>query len=267
MPGKIAGVMAWLWVFVAAEVTVYVIRRSRGFDVIEEILTAEYTGTLGRDGWAPYRKLENCLHQSCLGHFRVRCRKMLDVAVAGEARYPLAVRGVVRDALALRDRRDGMSAHGFAVARGRIEARPDRLLESRLTHGPNVRLQPTSMSSREVRPCREASQERTRRALHVSAASGGGADGLAGRAGDPSGCGEPEDVGREPVGLRERHAGDHHERDSNCTAAGARAGLVDGETPTLAPPVGSGARAGAHGASASRAAPARSTRAGSGLTR
>ena len=138
---RIGGRMAWLWVFVTAEVTVYVIRRSRGFDVIEEMLTAEYAGTLGRDGWAPYRKLEKCLHQSCLGHFRVRCRNMLEVAVAGEARYPLAVRGVLKGALALRDRRDGMSPHGFAVARGRLEARADRLLESRLTHGPNVRLQ------------------------------------------------------------------------------------------------------------------------------
>jgi transposase len=138
---KIAGLMAWLWAYVTAEVTVYVIRRSRGFDVIDEVLTAGFAGILGRDGWAPYRKLLGCAHQSCLGHFLVRVRDMLDVAVAGEARYPLAVRGVLKDALALRDRRDEMSGHGFAVARGRLEARADRLLESRLTHEPNVRLQ------------------------------------------------------------------------------------------------------------------------------
>jgi len=66
---------------------------------------------------------------------------MLDVAVAGEARYPLAVRRVLKAALALRDRRDEMSGHGLAVARGRLESRADGLLESRLTHGPNVRLQ------------------------------------------------------------------------------------------------------------------------------
>jgi transposase len=138
---KIAGLAAWLWVFVTEDVTVYAIRRSRGFDVIEEVLTVEYAGTLGRDGWAPYRKLVECTHQSRLGHFLVRVRNMLDVAVAGEARYPLAVRRVLKAALALRDRQGEISAHGFAVARGRIEARADRLLESRLTHGPNVRLQ------------------------------------------------------------------------------------------------------------------------------
>jgi transposase len=138
---KIAGAPAWLWAFVTEWITVYVIRRSRGFDVIAEILTAGFRGVLGRDGWAPYRKLLKCTHQTCLGHLLVRCRDMLDVAVAGQARYPLAVKSVLKAALALRDRRDEMSAHGFAVATGRIEARADRLLESRLTHEANVRLQ------------------------------------------------------------------------------------------------------------------------------
>jgi len=138
---KIGGLPAWLWAFVTERITVYVIRRSRGFDVIEEILTAEFKGVLGRDGWAPYRKLLECAHQTCLGHLLVRCHGMLEVAVAGAARYPLAVRSVLKDALSLRDRREEMSAHGFAVARGRIEARADRLLESRLTHEPNARLQ------------------------------------------------------------------------------------------------------------------------------
>lgn len=138
---KIAGAPAWLWAFVTERITVYVIRRSRGFDVIAEVLTVGFAGTLGRDGWAPYRRLLECEHQSCLAHFLVRCRKMLDVAVAGQARYPLTVRSVLKDALSLRDRRDEMSAHGFAVARGRIETRADRLLESRLTHEPNVKLQ------------------------------------------------------------------------------------------------------------------------------
>lgn len=147
---KIAGAPAWLWAFVTAEITVYVVRRSRGFDVIEEVLTAEFAGVLGRDGWAPYRKLLKCTHQTCLGHLLVRCRGMLDVAVAGSARYPLAVRRVLKDALALRDRRDEVSAHGFAVARGRIEARAGRLLESRLTHEPNVRLQKHLAREREA---------------------------------------------------------------------------------------------------------------------
>jgi len=147
---RITGKRAWLWAFVTETITVYVIRRSRGFDVIEEILTAEFAGALGRDGWSPYRKLLECIHQTCIGHLLVRCRNMLDVAAGGAARYPLAVRRVLKGALSLRDRRDEMSAHGFAVARGRIESRADRLLESRLTHEPNMRLRKHLAREREA---------------------------------------------------------------------------------------------------------------------
>jgi len=147
---RITGKHAWLWAFVTEYVTVYVVRRSRGFDVIEEILTAEFAGALCRDGWSPYRKLLKCIHQTCIGHLLVRVRNMLDVAVAGAARYPLAVRRVLKAALALRDRREDMSSHGFAVARGRIETRADHLLESRLTHGPNARLQKHLAREREA---------------------------------------------------------------------------------------------------------------------
>jgi len=81
---KIAGARAWLWAFVTETLTVYAIRRSRGFDVIQEILTAKFAGVLGRDGWAPYRKLLACTHQTCVGHLLVRCRDMLDVALEGQ---------------------------------------------------------------------------------------------------------------------------------------------------------------------------------------
>jgi transposase len=146
----ITGKHAWLWAFVTETMTVHVVRRSRGSDVIEEILTAEFAGALGRDGWSPYRKLLECVHQSCLGRFLVRARNMLDVAVAGAARYPLAVRRVLKAALALRDLREDMSPHGFAVAGGRIESRADRLPEGRLTHEPNARLQKHLAREREA---------------------------------------------------------------------------------------------------------------------
>ena len=60
------------------------------------------------------------------------------------------MRCLLKDALALRDRRGEMSPYGFALARGRLEARADRLLESRLTHGPNVRLQKHLVNERDA---------------------------------------------------------------------------------------------------------------------
>ena len=210
---RIAGALAWLWAFVTEWVTVYVIRRSRGFDVIEEMLTAEYAGTLGRDGWAPYRRLTACAHQTCLAHLLVRCRNMLDVAVAGAARYPLAVRRVLKAALALRDRRDEMSAHGFAVATGRLEARADRLLESRLTHEPNVRLQKHLANERDAlftflhRPGVEATDWRGEQAIRpavVNRKTSGGS--RSGNGADAQGIltsviRTARQQGREPVSL------------------------------------------------------------------
>ncbi len=210
---KIGGAPAWLWAFVAERITVYVIRRSRGFDVIEEILTAEFRGVLGRDGWAPYRKLLECTHQTCLGHLLVRCRNMLDVAVAGAARYPLAVRRVLKGALSLRDRRDEMSAHGFAVARGRIEARAERLLGSGLTHEPNVKLQKHLARERDAlftflhRPDVEATNwpgEQAMRPAVVNRKTSGGSRSDAGA--DAQGvltsvCRTARQQGRDPLGL------------------------------------------------------------------
>ncbi len=135
---KIAGRNAWLWVFATMRFTVYVIRRSRGSDVVLEVLGQEFSGKLGRDGWRPWQVL-TCQAQSCLAHHLVRCRELHRDALAGQARFPLAVKRVLKDALALRDRRPEISAHGFAVARGRLEAGMDRLLAGRYTHEPNAR--------------------------------------------------------------------------------------------------------------------------------
>jgi hypothetical protein len=52
---KAGGVLEWLRAFVSAKAraTLYTIEPSRGFDVIEDVLGADYDGLLGGDGWAP----------------------------------------------------------------------------------------------------------------------------------------------------------------------------------------------------------------------
>lgn len=127
---KVGGSLNWLWVFVTEHVTVYAIQMGRGFEEAAEILGADYEGTIERDGWAPYRKFERARHQSCLAHLTRRCLEILSTARGGCTRIPRAVLGLLRDALALRDRRDEqtISGRGFAVAKGRLKASLDRLL-------------------------------------------------------------------------------------------------------------------------------------------
>lgn len=136
---RIGGATSWLWVFVAKTFTVYRISRSRGHDVLDAVLGPDYAGIIGRDGWAPYRHLLAALHQSCLAHHLARAHETIDVALRGAGRFPHAVIRILKAALDLRDRRADISAHGFAVARGRIEARMDALLRWEPTWAPNSR--------------------------------------------------------------------------------------------------------------------------------
>jgi transposase len=139
---KVAGRLWWLWVFVARDVTVYAIQPGRGYAQAAAILGPRYAGVVVRDGWAPYRKLAQATHQTCLAHLLRRCHTLLETAERGAARFPHAVRRVLLTALALRDRRDAgtLAGHGLAVAIGRLDARADRLLAGRLVHPPNRRL-------------------------------------------------------------------------------------------------------------------------------
>ena len=125
---RVGGHRRWLWVFVGKTATVYKIAPSRGGEVAAEILGAGYNGVLGRDGWAAYRRFAEALHQSCVGHLMRRAREILLVAKRGAAKFPHAILRVFKAALALRDRRDELSDHGFASLRGKIVSELDWLL-------------------------------------------------------------------------------------------------------------------------------------------
>lgn len=128
---KVGGERSWLWTFATPELTVYRVEVGRGFAEAASVLGADYSGVLIRDGWAPYRSFEQADHQSCLAHLLRRARELIDAALAGAARFPHAVRRILLKGLALRDRylRGELSSHGLAVARGRLEAEMDRLLQ------------------------------------------------------------------------------------------------------------------------------------------
>jgi len=126
---KVGGELWWLWVFATAHVTVYAILPGRGFEQAASVLGSDYSGTLERDGWAPYRKFKQANHQSCFNHLKRRCHEMLETAKRGAARIPHAVRRILDDALKLRERRQSLSPRGLAIAVGKLSARVDRLLD------------------------------------------------------------------------------------------------------------------------------------------
>ena len=128
---RVGGRLQWLWAFASQEVTVYSIQPGRGFEQAARILGADFAGFLTHDGWRVYQKFLLAFHQTCLAHLLRRCREMIETASPAGARFPQAVQGILQQALGLRDRRQAalISEPGLAVARGRLEAHLDRLLE------------------------------------------------------------------------------------------------------------------------------------------
>ena len=127
----------WLWVVVSEHVTFCDILPGRGFDEAASLVGADYDGWLTHDGWAVYYKFLNAGHQSCVSHLIRRCRDMATVATPTAARFPLRVKAVLEDGLALRDRyhHHDISLHGLWTATGRLEAKLDRVL-TRTYHDP-----------------------------------------------------------------------------------------------------------------------------------
>jgi transposase len=137
---RTGGHKRWLWTFTTPQVTVYKIARSRGGDVVTDVLGSGFTGTLGRDGWSAYgAALENASFQSCLFHLLRRAREILKDAKRGAAKFPHAVTRVLKAAIRLGERREELTPHGFASLRGKIESRLDRLVNWSPSYGPNAK--------------------------------------------------------------------------------------------------------------------------------
>jgi transposase len=139
---KVGGRLQWLHVAVSTQVTVYAILPGRGYEQSVVILGAEYDGFLVHDGWAPYYRFQFAFHQSCLSHLLRRCREMARLASPSTAAFPLAVKHLLQTSLELRDRYEqgDISEHGLRTARGRLEAKLDRMLERPYRNPANQRL-------------------------------------------------------------------------------------------------------------------------------
>jgi transposase len=136
---KVGGYKAWLWVFVGEDATYYTIEFSRGFEVARALLGEDWDGVLGHDGWAPYDKFCDALHQQCLNHLIRRCDEILETAKGSAVRFPRAIKAILQDALALRDQHEAkqITDHGLLSAVGKLAQRVARELARALTYEPN----------------------------------------------------------------------------------------------------------------------------------
>lgn len=137
---KVNGRSAWLWVFTNADVAVYVIDPTRSHAVIQRILGTDFAGVLKCDCFLAYdaADLADIEQSKCLGHLLRRCAQ-IGLSKSGRAAgFSRQVARLLRATIALKSRQDTLSPHGYAVARGRLEAGLDRLLAGQYTDPDNA---------------------------------------------------------------------------------------------------------------------------------
>ena len=136
---KIGGRSAWLWVFADAHATLYRIRKSRGHEVVVEVLGEDYQRGAGQRLLPGLRPAElpksKCSGAPAEAVFRDRA---VEDPRRGAVRRRVAA--LIRRAMALKRRRGILGDHGYAVLRGKVHAELDRLLAGTYTDPDNARL-------------------------------------------------------------------------------------------------------------------------------
>ncbi|OGO77465.1 MAG: hypothetical protein A3K41_14425 [Chloroflexi bacterium RIFOXYD12_FULL_57_15] len=125
---RVGGQPAWLWVFADEILSLYTIDPHRDHAVVERILGQEYNGVLISDCFSAYDPLPY-KKSKCISHWLNRCKKLIEESGNRyAARFGKQVADLLHGALKLKERKSTISAHGYRVACGRLEAALDRLL-------------------------------------------------------------------------------------------------------------------------------------------
>lgn len=139
---RVGGRTAWLHAFVGRRETVYVVDPTRSSTPAEQLLGADWSGTLVHDGWRVYDGFTQAAHQQCLAHLQRRCEQLLETAVGGASRLPRAVLGLIDQAYALRRAWRGHRLDGDTLAENALGlgCELERLAKGRFTAAANRRL-------------------------------------------------------------------------------------------------------------------------------
>jgi transposase len=122
---KVNAQLHWLWAAATPHTTIYAIQDGRGFAEAAALLGADFTGVIVRDGWAPYRRFEHTIHQTCVR----RCPTL--IRDHREHRFAPRVQRILQHALRVRDRyqQGRVTAHGVAIARGHLQNQLNALID------------------------------------------------------------------------------------------------------------------------------------------
>jgi transposase len=125
---KIGGHNAWLWVFTNEQLSVYLIDPRRGHEVVESILGTDFAGVLVSDCFLAYDAL-HYTKAKCAGHLLKRCKALTESGNRTAVQFSQQLACLLRGGIKLKERQSRLTAHGYRVACGKLEAALDRLLE------------------------------------------------------------------------------------------------------------------------------------------
>ena len=114
----------WLWTFTTPETTVYSVDRSRGREVVLDMLGEDFAGVLTSDCLASYEHLPYKMHKCYAHHLKAIAAAIEDQP----SPYLQALRGLLHAAMSLHQLRDDLPPPEWSRKRQHLEERADELL-------------------------------------------------------------------------------------------------------------------------------------------
>ena len=127
---RVNGKTHWLWCFANADLSYYLIHRSRGHPALLKFFTQEFGGVLVSDFWGAYNAVVCALRQTCLVHL-LRDLEHVEQYKSPGAHWPAfakKLRRLLADAIRLWRRRDELPAETYASRRQCLTVRLDELI-------------------------------------------------------------------------------------------------------------------------------------------
>jgi len=124
----VAGPGWWLWVFTTQLLTFYVVARSRGRDLLSDILGKDFSGVLVSDCLAIYDDA-TVLQQKCYAHHHKAIRQAKALHPEQGEGFLCEVEAMLRAAVALQQQKADLSLEIFSALRQALEHKAVQLLE------------------------------------------------------------------------------------------------------------------------------------------
>lgn len=128
---RLNGLTHWLWGFATNNLCYYLITKSRGSPVVEEVLGSLFKGILICDFWGAYNKISALAKQRCFYHLFTELAKVDKKKASSQWKaFRKKLTRLLKDALRLRERKNPAPTETYQRRKERLYKRLEQFLES-----------------------------------------------------------------------------------------------------------------------------------------